>query len=483
MSIKAGHLAPRHEDMLHSRKSLASYFDERQDNSWYDQTEGGLGALAQDGTHSHDIPEFGLSEDEDDEMEGGLGTEFLGSWMWHPKHAKEVWVPDGVHSVFDKPKEFKFQEKGQTQWAENAWGYEDYERRHMQSKQAKGTAKKETKEERTERRKGMTDQLKKAREKAYVIALASDLVPENIKVILRTIEVRKQKATSDKNEFLLTQKGKGMKGKALNMELHALKTNVLRPGDQILGYLREMDAYCKEQGFDNIVGDKVYSDPDGTAYLLVALSFLSQMKKQIMTCLLATARKAIKAGDKTEVLYNFVNYSYLANDLRKRLTKDKYPKKLKKDFADTEMLTEWSKHVRTLERESFKKRHPKAKIPKRLKDKRGPGKKKGKKGKKGRGGAGGQDIVIDMGGGKKIHIKPGNGGGKNKQNKQKHAHHKPKEHTFRHAREEVEDDDTYVPPPPAGRRPYYAPDPMEPAHVAPDWRRAQPASRMQRGYW
>ena len=470
--------------MLHSRKSLASYFDERQDNSWYDQTEGGLGALAQDGVHSHDIPEFGLSEDEDDEMGDGLGTEFLGSWMWHPGHKKEVWVPDGVHSVFDKPSDKKFQEKGNTEWTVSAWGYEDYERRHMQSKQTKGTAKKESKEERVKRREGMTDQLKDARRKAYNIALASKIAPENIKTILQHVEACKAEATSAKNKFLLKQKEAGAKGKAKNMELHALKTDVLMPGAEWVRHLQELDMYCKDQEFYNIVGTEVYSEPDGHAYLFVALSFLSQVKKQIMTCMLASARKAIKAGDKTEAMFNFVNYSYLANDLRKKLTKDRYPKKLNKAFADTEMLNKWFKHVRTLERESFKKLHPKARIPKRLKDKRGPGKKKGKKGKQGRGSARGQDIVIDIGGGKKIHIKNGNGGGKNKQ---KHAHHKQKAHTFRHP-DNVLNPERYEPPE------AYAPYHKQPDdYPRPRFEEQDPdrmggrafgmQRRMQRGYW
>ena len=475
--------------MLQSRKSLASYFDDQPDSSWYAQTEG-LSAPPDGSAPFHDIPHFGLSEDEDDGLDGPA-TEFMGTWMWHPDHKKEVWVPDGAHSVFEKPEGDKFQEKGQTEWAQNAWGSDDYKRRYEMSRMPKGTKKKETPEERKKRREDMQKLLTEARKKAIETVKSAKTVPDDIKFILNRVETIKTNTIAKKNEKIAAIALTGKKGKEKNMLLHALRVNALRPSDAWIEQLKTLDTFCKDQNFENIVGtDMPPCESDGSCYIFVALSFLSQVKKQIMTCLLATARKLIKAktfesNAERDKMFNFVNYSYLANDLRKRLTKDKYPKKPNKDFADTPDMIQWSKKVRAMERDAYKKLHPRAKIPKRLKD--APGKREGKKSKKGRGGRGGgimpavEEIIREAFLGK--------GGRRNNQGKKKRNHHKQKEHTFGHApREAVYDDDDgqYVPPPPERPRggPGRLPDEAFQPWQRPGYREVQPVqSRLQRGYY
>ena len=475
--------------MLQSRKSLASYFDDQPDSSWYAQTEG-LSAPPDGSAPFHDIPHFGLSEDEDDGLDGPA-TEFMGTWMWHPDHKKEVWVPDGVHSVFDKPEGDKFQEKGETEWAQNAWGSDDYKRRYEMSRMPKGTKKKETPEERKKRREDMQKLLTDARKKAYEAVLSADSpVPKNLKEILQFTEACKTNITKTKNDKIEELKDKKV-GKEKNMELHETRVNVLKQKADWLRRLQIINSFSEEAKFENIVGtDLPPCDPNGACYLFVALSFLSQVKKQIMTCLLATARKKIAAKSyattaERDETFNFVNYSYLANDLRKRLTKDKYPKKLKKDFVDTPDMITWSKKVRALERAAYKKLHPRAKIPKRLKD--APGKREGKKSNKGRGGRGGGIMPAVEEAIREAIL--GKGGRRNNQGKKKRNHHKQKEHTFGHApREAVYDDDDgqYVPPPPERPRggPGRLPDEAFQPWQRPGYREVQPVqSRLQRGYY
>ena len=475
--------------MLQSRKSLASYFDDQPDSSWYAQTEG-LSAPPDGSAPFHDIPHFGLSEDEDDGLDGPA-TEFMGTWMWHPDHKKEVWVPDGVHSVFEKPEGDKFQEKGETEWAQNAWGSDDYKRRYNMSRMPKGSRQKETSDERKKRRDDMQKLLTEAREKAYETALSDySAVPDNIKGILRFTEGCKSSVTRTKNEKIEQLKQGSKVGKEKNMELHETLVNVLKPTSTTADWPKRLlviKSFCEEVKFENIVGtDLPPCDPSGACYLFVALSFLSQVKKQIMTCLLATARKKIAAKTfettvERDATYNFVNYSYLANDLRKRLTKDKYPKKPNKDFADTPVMITWSKKVRAMERAAYKKLHPRAKIPKRLKD--APGKREGKKSKKGRGGRG--DGIMPAVEKAIREVILGKGGRRNNQGKKKRNHHKQKEHTFGHEpRAEYYDGNAEgVPPPPvyrSGRVPGEAGEPWQQPNVQPY---GQVASRLQRGYY
>lgn len=458
--------------MSENRRSLASYFDGPPARSWYEQTE----PLAR----GHDIPDFGMSDDETDGLHAGM----LGSWMWHPDHAKQVWVPDGVHSVYDIPDGEVYQEKGDTKWAKNSWGADDYQRRHEMANAGKGSRPKETKEERTERRDNLSKILKEARVKATEIALdEEDFVPDMLKMILRTTINQKTMLTDTKNKELEDLKAEGATGAEKNKKLHELTTGMLSKSDfSWAKVLNELDSYCRTNGLENILGTKLPpKDSDGKTYLFVALSFLSQVKKLIMTGLLAVARKKIKDGAKDKYLYEYVNYSYLANDQRKRLTKDRYPKNPKKDLPDSVDLAAWAKHLRDLERESFKKLHPKAKIPKRLKD--NTGKQQGKKGKGGKGkGGGGGDFTIKVNGIPVTISKPG--GGHHNNNKGRKQHHEHKKHTFGGPRKgEAEN----IPPPP-GRyepQPGYSRPPnysQPPNYYQPEYPQyAQ--NRMQRGYF
>lgn len=455
--------------MSENHRSLASYFDSPPARNWHEQTE----PLA--GGH-HDIPDFGMSDDEESD---GLHAGMLGSWMWHPDHTKQVWVPDGVHSVFDIPAGEVYQEKGNTQWPTNAWGADDYKVRHDMAHAGKGSRPKETKDERKTRRDKLAEILKEARAEATKIVLESqDFVPSTLLMILNTTINQKAKLTAVKNDELAQLKQSGKVGAEKNKKLHELTTGILHKQDQNWSkMLKELDGYCKQNNLENILGtDLPPSAADGKTYLFVALSFLSQVKKLIMTGVLAIARAEIKKGNKAEFLYEYVNYSYLANDQRKRLTKDRYPKNPKKGLPDSEQLATWEKHLRDLEREAFKKLHPKAKIPKRLKD--NTGKRQGKKGKGKKGkGSGGNSIVVTPDGQGGIHIKPAGDGHHNNKGK-KHHHHEQKRHTFGHGRREPEHG---VAPAPG----YYEP----PEEYSP-WRQPQPPqipvyarNRMQRNYY
>jgi hypothetical protein len=421
--------------MSDNHRSLASYFDGPSELSWHDQTEP-LGA------GGHHIPAFGMSDDEDE----GLGGEMLGTWMWHPEHKVQVWVPDGVHSVYEKPDGTVYQRKGDTAWADNAWGADDHKARQDTAHMPKGARPKESKEARTARRDKMSKDLTSARDKAQTVAMDhTDILPAALAQILKAVNSQKMHLTKAKNDALAILVTEGKKGAEKNSKLHELTSRIFvshTDGPTWQGHLTVLDNFCTEQKFDNIVGtDLPPRQPDGTVYLFVALSFLSQVKKLIMTGALASASKRIKTGDKSTYLYDFVNYSYLANDYRKRLHKDRYPKNLKKTLPDTPILAEWTKHIRTLERDSFKKLHPKWKIPKRLKDNTGKQQGKKAKGKNGRGGGGSFTVEVKNGG---VVIHPG--GHNHQQGKQRGKAHAHPHHTYNHqAREEPDG----VPAPPA----------------------------------
>lgn len=233
---------------------------------------------------------------------------------------------------------------------------------------------------------------------------------------------------------------------------------------------------------------------------MVLLSFYGQITKQIMTAFLTLCAKKLKEKTPNQVIpaqiYKFVNASYLANNLRKRIVKARYPRKSKKYLPDAEVMDKWAKHFRALERAAFQKLHPNGKIPKRLLDTRR--KNQGKKGKKGHGqahGGGGQTLIVN---GITITV-PGknHGNGKNQQKKGKgHKHgHKPYNPTYGHpaqarpGEEQVYDDgeqeygSTYAAPR------YSEPDPGYTMPTEP-WRERGRfevvpvrANRMQRGYF
>ena len=457
--------------MSEKHRSLASYFDEPLASNWHDQTE-----LSVAGGH-HDIPDFGLSDDEDFD---GLHTEqTLGAWMWHPEHKKQVWVPDGVWSVYDIPSGMVYQEKGNTEWARNAWGAGDYEARHNMANRGKGSRPKETKEERAARREQLKKIMKDARAAALDIALhAPHFLPEELKDILHVVNSDKETLTKKKNDALVLAKSSGKKGAAKNQELHSMTSGLLISGSNWQSMLNTIDSFCKKYGLENILGTELPPRQDkDKVYLFVALSFLSQIKKTIMRSLLAVARKAIADGNKDRYLFDYVNFSYLANDQRKRLSKDRYPKNPKKGLPDSTDLATLAKRYRDLERQAFQKLHPNAKIPKRLKDNNG--KRKGKKGKKGKGGGGSGGVVVEVNG-STIHVKTGGSGGNT--HKKKHNNGpRPARHTFNHGNRPAEHEPERYEPDSGTYNPTYYDGRWR--EVQPDPRIVEVQGRLQRGYY
>lgn len=515
--------------MPESRRSLASYFDESPDDhvatshDWYEQTRehrgGSLAASSDDhdhgiaGVYSHDIPDLSEDEWEGEEHDHALGAESLGMWLWHPGHEKPVWVPpDDIYSTFQLPPGHVFQEKGQTQWAANAWGKDEYERRY---KIARGLIpnEKETKEQRAVRRQKMNDLKTKAYEMAYAVATKqnSAILPSDVITILKNLEARRKATVDRKNEKLDEIKGEAeaskangtsMTSKARNAKLHELKVNTLKTvtGFSIKDILEKLDNACKAYGFQNTVGtDPPPENTDGTHYVFVALDFLGKVKKMIMNLALAAARKKIKAGEFSPTaekrdLYDFVNYCYQGNDLRNRLAnkkKGRYPRPVPKGLADTEAMTKWTTHVREVERAAYRVLHPGKKLPKRLQDPRkGRGKKgKGKKGK-GKGGGDASDLLNKIA--EAVVEKMESKNNKGKHGKGKQHHHKQPVHTFDGpagdpSPYEQEEEHVVSPPPERGARPTYRPKRWFPAGPPGSYRPEVPpvgnGKRMQRGYF
>lgn len=497
-------MSPARHHMSESRgKSLASYFDEPGDvvgasHNWYEQAESGLGLPDDrqegsiDGRFRHDIPDLS----EDDEWEDGhdaLHADSLGSWLWHPKSQKPVWVPsDHIYSVFDKPAKAVFQEKGDTTWKANAWGKDDYERRHDMA-MGKSKHQKETKEDRKARMDRMNGMKKLAYQKAYDIAIHpvdasqnSAVLPAEVIPILRNIEARRQATVGRKNEELARIRSGKATGKERNQELHALTVNTLKDAGsvKIADRLRILDGVCKTHGFHNVVGtDMPPLESDGSCFVFVALDFLSKVKKMILKLALAHARRQI-AGTATishsTELYDFVNYSYQGNDIRNRLSRNGYPKPVPKGLADSEAMIAWTTHVRELERKAYTEMHPDKKMPKRMQDPRRKG--RGKKGKTGKGKKKSRknEDLLDKIVKAVLHHKTKGGHGK----KGKHpAHHKS--HDFHKGQEgdpgewEHNADTRTVRPPPPRPRPVGPP----PRRIDPSRPVPATAQQMQRGYF
>jgi hypothetical protein len=210
------------------------------------------------------------------------------------------------------------------------------------------------------------------------------------------------------------------------------------------------------------------------------------------------ALKAKKGNQKLpDNLYKFVNACRLANDLRKRNVKARYPRKSKKFLADAAAMDNWDKHVREMERAAFTKLHPNGKMPKRLMENRP--KNKGKKGKQGHGGghggAGADELLYRAAA---VILRSGEHGNNQQKKRKGRKPRKAYNPTYEHAPEArfemLPDDDEsggrnysrtwqpekYDPPardaaPPGGPRRYRFPAPYD--------SRQSSESRMQRGYF
>jgi hypothetical protein len=479
--------------MSEKHRSLASYFDEPT-RSWYEQTEV-LGESLHEDSLTHDFHGQETPDQEDD-----LDSEMLGAWMWHPDHKKQVWVPDGEMDVFAKPSTKKFQEKGGESWKADHWGAADHERRYQQSQKARTERKGETKEQRAERlknskvergviRKQKSETLTKARATAMQVFLKNRSWNNDMAEVLVLVEAQKQELNAEKDATIQEQRAlKGTKtGKERDQALHSLKTRLLLAPHDWMSQLKKIDAFCKSNGLQNIVGlDIPEKNSDGSGhYLFVALDFLSQVKKQIMTGMLNILVKKIKTPSppKDRDMYLFVNCSYLGNTLRNQLKKDKYPKKPKKHLADSEALLAWTKKVRGLELAAFKVIHGKhAKIPKRLRN--GPPPKSKRHAVMYPHGRRGPPMYFMP-----MPMYPPYYGGRGQRNPNKH-HKKGKRH-YNPTYEQGDPDDMFSPrrmePDDDYAKPYLPndwsapPGPRRPTSNAYQMRASAP--RMQRGYW
>lgn len=492
--------------MSEKNRSLASYFDDphAQAPSWYDQTERLGGDLHSQGlSHTEDHGHY-LSDHEED----GLDTPMLGSWMWHPDHKKQVWVPDGIWDVFAKPPDKTFQEKGDEDWKPNTWGMADHKRRFEHStkpkvdrtgetKDQRAARMKATKAEREQRRKEKSVDITQARKTALDAFLRNPSWAATMVPVIQTVEAQKLVLTAQKNAKIAALKASAdkMSGKQRDQALHSEVTNILVQGGQDWpAILQAVDAFCKANSLSNIVGTTLPTvntgAKQGTHYLMVALDFLSQVKKQIMTGVLAILVKKIKGANppKDRATYLFVNASYMANNLRNQLSKDRYPKKLKKYLDDTPAMLEWTKKVRKLEREAFKERHGRnAKIPKRLWD--GPPPKGHQHGRVTRGPGGHPVYWMPM------PMYQPNYGGRGGRRPNQRRHRGPKQHQYRpkyadDGSGEEETDQNNSPAYYARRGDYKLPgiqpppvEPNYPYNIPYGYQMPEAASRMQRGYW
>lgn len=513
--------------MLESRKSLASYFDEPKDASavhdWYDQAEAEDAHLAsspEDQGFKHVIHQGidEMSEDENEFSEDGLGADRLGEWMIHPQHEKRVWVPTGTVDVFTKPDGKRFQEQGNDKWSTDMWGAEDHEARYEHSKKAKINKTNESKEQRAQRLKETKDDIeKRKKESSKIITKARELAYKQVTgvglknyfdtemvPILKKVHDASEQMKEDKKNTIVELKKEKKQSKDRDIALHAMKAKLVVDKQM----LEKIDTFLKSKGLENIVGtDLPECGPDGECFFMVLLSFYGQITKQIMTAFLTLSAKKLKNKTPEDripwQIYKFVNASYLASNLRKRIVKARYPRKSKKYLPDAEVMDKWAKHFRALERAAFKKLHPNGKIPKRLLDNHR--KNQGKKGKKGHGqahgGEGGGDLVYRAAA--VILRNHGNGNNRQKQKKGKgHKHgHKPYNPTYGHpAQPRPEEEQVYDDEEQEYRADYKGPGYTEPdsGYSMPsdpwqgDGRRGgffnpQPvsvrANRMQRGYF
>lgn len=247
--------------------------------------------------------------------------------------------------------------------------------RKGETREQRAARMKATKEIRQKIREGKIKILQDARKAAYEAFKRNAHWQQQMLDILKQTEMQKDKLTTQKNTKILENKSntdlKTIKEKEI--ALHNEKTTELTfPNVNWSAKLEAIDKFCKDNSLENIVGTTVPTAlSDNQHYLFVALDFLGQVKKQIMTSIRSILLRKLRSGEmpKDKDSYLFINSSNLANTLRKQLSKDKYPKKPKKYLPDRAALIEWTTRVRKLELAAFKATHgKKAKIPKRLRN-------------------------------------------------------------------------------------------------------------------
>ena len=446
-------------------RSLASYFDD---------TSGGVSGST---TDWHDQMELAGSS--------SVGKT-LGKWMFVPGESDLVWAPHDATDYLEKPTDKSFHKKGQAEWANNAWGKDEY----IAIQNAANTPA-QPKKARTPRTPLPTDTaerkevIRQAREKrqheqsiihkkrvdaldiihsqtmnTFLSCDAWDLRDQHgtkitfIHHIITDIIELQGALKSHKNEIL---KELGKEGTSKEREI-ALRNQVTRQivkeaWTQRNGYFDQIDMLCTRNDFFNTLGKTLpQNNPNGSYYLTVAIMFLAKAKEVIMSATLRGLVKKAKEGLADNNECTFINQSHEALTIvRKIKGKDSYPKQPKPIFADTPAILAWTKHVRALEIELFRKRHGDKELPKRLHDKAPPQVKgQGKKGKEGKGhGGGGAGSFEEF---TKMY--------KAWEHMQKTQHHQPVHHSSQPPKGNPSVPSGVPPPPrPGGRRPNMTPPP------------------------
>jgi hypothetical protein len=370
----------------------------------------------------------GISTDWHDQMEAAASLpdkSTLGTWMYHPGHSKQIWVPDSAGGNPNAiPHGYRYKEKPEpgesTPWNDNDWGKEEYEQKKAQSEQKpaekkekvrmtneqKAQAKKERASMRESLRESRKTQIKALHDECYaimsrngfwdetdhaglLITHLSGMLPEITR--LQAIVSAQRAAKKAELKAVTPLPSHKIRDTMLHQEVTSAIDKTSWTGRQ--GMLQGIDHFCKVHGLSNTLGTTfpVSSAPGGALYLSVASLLLSKAKEVLMDGMLHIKAVRAKAGRANADECRFVNLSYQAKTIiNKKRGKDKYPRESDKKFADSKDIDAWRKHIRSLELAWFMQNSAGKSLPtpKHLQEPRppqrqGPG--KGKKNHRGKG--------------------------------------------------------------------------------------------------
>jgi hypothetical protein len=323
-----------------------------------------------------------------------------------PGSKEKVWVPPGEYDVTAKPTELTYHKRGDSHWKKSDWGKREYEEFYNSTHEKKPAN--ESSQEKEERLKRLKERRAKTREQKgeMLQAIAKNLdwiiqhdnFPENdmlgvLKANYVTTKINLDSVIHGKNAMIASLKEKHPKDKkARDKELHSQTTTFITHYQQdYTKVLNNINGMCVTYNVPIIVNTMPIShmvNGQPVTYAFPAMSFFSQILKQIKIIFFKAMEKRDLTHDKSALMY--VNMFNHAEELRQGLHKDRYPKRLKDDLEDTAIFSAWKSHIRGLERTAFKHEHPRARVPKHLQENNGQHQNNGHHQGKGRRGGNGK---------------------------------------------------------------------------------------------
>lgn len=329
------------------------------------------------------------------EMEHGSTT--LDAWGYAPSFGnKLVWYRDHAYNPQEKPDQKVFHQKGDPNFTTGNWGWQDHMRRWVgagkkkpdnESPQQKEARKQREKEEHERNRKENRSELSELYDKLTTLMI-ENIWDQELHTFLMSSDHHLKSLIKTRDEAIAQAKRTyPTQKKERDRCLHSLTTEKLfMAGDreQFSPFLETINQKCKQHSVQNILGlEQPEAHTPSTEheghlvmsekrnFLLPAISFLRQIDKQVGDIYYKLFMDELKGLQGNASLsqpekYAFLNMRRRMYELKRKLRKNKFPKKLNPNLPDTPEMEKWQEHIRTLERKAYQTLHPGNRIPKYL---------------------------------------------------------------------------------------------------------------------